>query len=180
MILSYVELVELAKSGVICGVRPQAINAASIDVHLGQDFMRERAVGINDPVDLAARESIGYNKVSVGWDGDFLLYPSEFVLAHTIETFNLPDNISAHFMLKSSIARNGINQMAAVWCDAGWSGSSLTLELKNDTRYHTLRMCPGMAIGQMVFHRHTTVPVEQSYRVRGRYNYDKSCHPIKL
>lgn len=180
MILSYTELVELAKSGVICGVRPQAINAASIDVHLGQGFMRERSIGLNDPVDLAARESIGYTSVQVEEGGDFLLYPAEFVLAHTVETFHLPDDISAHFMLKSSIARNGINQMAAVWCDAGWNGSTLTLELKNDTRYHTLRLAAGMAIGQMVFHRHTVVPREQSYRVRGRYNNDLSCHAIKL
>ena len=39
----------------------------------------------------------------------YYLAPSEFVLAETVETFNLPDDISAQFVLKSSRAREGLN-----------------------------------------------------------------------
>jgi len=57
----------------------------------------------------------------------YYLAPSEFVLAETIETFNLPDDISAQFVLKSSRAREGLNHLLAGWCDPGWHGSKLTL-----------------------------------------------------
>ena len=41
MLLSYVELCELVEQGVIGPVDPKSINAASIDVRLGQDIVIE-------------------------------------------------------------------------------------------------------------------------------------------
>ena len=99
----------------------------------------------------------------------YYLAPSEFVLAETIEVFNLPDDISAQFVLKSSRARSGLNHALAGWCDPGWHGSKLTLELKNERRYHGLSLYPNMKIGQMVFHRMSNVPA-LSYAVTGNYN----------
>lgn len=64
-------------------------------------------------------------------------------------------------------------------CDAGWNGSKLTLELVNLTRYHAIRLRPGDSIGQVVFFKHTPVPEEKSYAVRGRYNGDTSVSAIK-
>lgn len=183
MILAYEEIMNLVVSGVVQGADPAHVNAASLDVRLGDGFLVEK--GWPDEhgmtiIDLAKRESPVYQRRVIEEGGSLLLDPGEFVLAHTMEVFHLPDNISAHFMLKSSIARAGLNQLAAVWCDAGWNNSTLTLELANVTRYHHLKLTPGMLIGQMVFHQHIEVPAHASYRSRGRYNGDASVTSVKL
>lgn len=182
MILSYTELCEIVEQGVITGVAPDAINPTSIDVRLGPNLKVETAPCLAGDrramprVNLAARESVNF----ADWEGEYILDPTEFVLAHTVEVFNMPDDISAEFSLKSSIARNGLEHLNACWIDAGWNGSVLTLELKNMTRHHQLILTPGMFLGQIKFFRHAPVPEEQSYRVRGRYNGDASVSTIKI
>ena len=180
MLLSYTELVELVEQGVITGVDPSAINAASIDVRLGQDLVVEEYMDHRvRPIDIHKRELFPHRKISLGERGYYDLHPGEFILAHTMETFNLPDNICAEFKLKSSGARTGLENALATWCDCGWHGSTLTLELKNLLRYNSLRLTPGMYIGQMIFYRVTPVPVERSYATIGRYNNDKSVQTVK-
>ena len=179
MILSYTELLGLLDAGVITGAKPASVNAASIDVHLGGEFLSEcvAAMGLCE-IDLAAREPLKVSRLVVKEGATTFLDPGEFVLAHTVEMFNLPDDISAKFVLKSSIARAGLNQLSAVWCDAGWHNSRLTLELSNVTQHHRLTLTAGMPIGQMVFYRHAMVPAEQSYRARGRYNNSQTVEGV--
>ncbi len=186
-ILSYTEICELLAAGVVEGSDVAHVNAASLDVHLGPDFLFEEAPTAHRPyVDLALRNTVSFYK-KPGYASPGMLYeplryyltPGEFVLAATREKFNLPNDISAEFRLKSSIARNGLEQLSAVWADAGWHGSALTLELFNVTRYHTLKLSEGLAVGQMIFHRHTAVPDHASYAARGRYNNDPGVQPIK-
>lgn len=64
-------------------------------------------------------------------------------------------------------------------CDAGWNGSVLTLELKNMTQHHMIKIQKGDRIGQVVFFEHAPVPHERSYAARGRYNGDKEVKGIK-
>lgn len=64
-------------------------------------------------------------------------------------------------------------------CDPGWFGSVLTLELSNSLRYHSLRLRPGMKIGQMIFLRGAPVPDFASYAVRGKYNRDSQAQQSK-
>lgn len=177
-LLSYTELCELVESGVIGPVDPKAINAASIDVRLGNDIVIEE---YNDhrmhPVDIHKREVFPSRKIAIGSHYD--MQPGEFILAHTKETFNLPNNICAEFKLKSSGARTGLENALATWCDCGWNGSTLTLELKNLLRYSALRLTPGMYIGQMIFYRVSEVPAERSYATIGRYNNDVSVQTVK-
>jgi dCTP deaminase len=178
-LLSYVELCELVESGVIGPVDSKAINAASIDVRLGKDIVVERCNdNFSGVIDIHKREVFPSQSYSIETHYD--MQPGEFILAHTMETFNLPDNICAEFKLKSSGARTGLENALATWCDAGWHGSTLTLELKNLLRYNSLRLTPGMYIGQMLFYRVTEVPKERSYATVGRYNNDKSVQTVKL
>lgn len=179
MILAYTELRMLIAKGVVLGAEPEQVNAASIDVRLGGTFLMERYADSPREVDLARRDSISTIPHNIKEGSSLFLDPGEFCLAATIESFNLPDDISAEFKLKSSIARSGLNQLTAVWCDAGWNGSVLTLELSNVTQHHRLLLTHGMSIGQMVFHRHAQVPREQSYAVRGRYNNDRKVQSVK-
>lgn len=176
MLLAYNELVEIVKKGYLVGVEPEAINPTSIDVRLGMKFLVEVPPEPGaQPVDLKARERLRLDSRF----GGYTLDPQEFVLAHTEEVFNLPDDISAEFSLKSSLARNAMEHLNACWIDAGFTNSVLTLELKNMTRYHQLKLTSGMYIGQIKFFRHEQVPPEQSYSVRGRYNHDNSVRGIK-
>jgi dCTP deaminase len=177
VLLSHNELVQLVKDGVIEGVQPGAINAASIDIHLGRTILFEPE-SPGTVIDYTKRETLDWNR-SVG-DGHWDMYPGDFLLAQSVEVFHLPNNISAEYKLKSSMARIGLEHMNAGWCDAGWNGSVLTLELKNMLRWHTIRIRPGDAIGQMIFFRHEPVGDEASYATRGRYNNDTSVSGIKV
>jgi dCTP deaminase len=105
--------------------------------------------------------------------------PGEFIITESIETFNLPMWLSAEYKLKSSMARIGLEHLNAGWADAGWHGSKLTLEFKNMLQWHCIKLRPGDAIGQVVFFKHTLVPVDKSYAARGRYNNDYEATPIK-
>lgn len=177
-LLSYTELCQLVEDGVIGPVDPKAINAASIDVRLGNEIVTEEYETHNHVVDIHKREIFPSQKITVGEYYD--LRPHEFILAHTMEVFNLPNDICCEFKLKSSGARTGLENALATWCDAGWHGSTLTLELKNLLRYSSLRLRPGMYIGQMIFYRVSEVPQERSYATIGRYNNDSSVQTVKL
>ena len=179
-LLSHNELVKLVIQDVITPVDFKDINAASIDIHLGEKILWENeefAYGV-PIINYRTRESVTYNEYVMDSDG-WVLAPGDFILAQSVEVFNLPDNISAEYKLKSSMARIGLEHMNAGWCDAGWNGSVLTLELKNMTQHHSIRIRPGDAIGQMIFFRHEPVPVDASYATKGRYNGDKTVSGIK-
>ena len=60
----------------------------------------------------------------------------------------------------------------AGYCDPGWSGSKLTLELQNARALHPVELWPGMRIGQLVFHVMSATPAED-YSVVGHYNFDQ-------
>src|SRR5574343_354448 len=155
-------------------IDPTQVNGASIDVRLGRTFMRERPCEHNfkSYVDLREKESLNIVKQTLNWGNKFYLEPGEFILAETVEIFNLPNYIAAEFRLKSSVARAGLDQALAVWADPGWHGSVLTIELRNNCQFHTLILEPGMKIGQVVFFKGEPVPHEDSYAVRGQYNND--------
>lgn len=171
-LLSYYELCVLVEDGVISGVDPNCINGTSIDVHLGEFLLVEDdPIMIRPDVWIAQRQKPIFTQKSM-CDEPYWLKPNEFVLGQTQESFDLPLDISGDFCLKSSLARSGLNHSTACWADPGWHGSVLTLELKNVLRYTTLVLEIGMPIGQVKFWRSQRVPVEKSYRQRGRYNND--------
>ena len=184
MLISYNELCEFAERGVIAPVDPKDINGTSIDVHLGPKVLREAMVYLKHGteglkiVSLRDKENVTWEEEDIT-DSYYTLLPGEFILAHTVEVFNLPADISAEFKLNSSGARIGLDNALATWADPRWHGSTLTLELKNNTRFHVIRLHHGCRIGQMIFHRSKPVPEEKSYAVRGRYNKDTSAQPVK-
>lgn len=175
-LLSHTELIDLVERGVIENVQPGAINAASIDIHLGDTIIREMPeYGI---IDYRAREPFKGHTVTIDGDG-YILPAGGFILAQSVERFNLPADVSAEYKLKSSMARIGLEHLNAGWCDAGWHGSVLTLELRNMLSSQSIRLRPGDAIGQMVFFRHEPVPDNASYATRGRYNGDTQVMGVK-
>ena len=143
------------------------LNPASLDVRLGLNLMIE----VRDQPELMRIDISERTE-----DEPYLLLPGEVCLAETIEQFNLADDISAEFVLKSSRARDFYGHMLAGWCDPGWHGSRLTLELKNERRYHPLPLYPNLKIGQMVFFRMSAIPLK-SYALTGHYNNHDTVMP---
>ena len=179
-LISYNELLDLVERyGVVEGVDPKDVNGTSIDVHLGDTIMVERYAESLQVVSLMDKQHLNMAKHIMPAGGYYDLRPNEFVLAHTVEKFNLPADISAEFKLNSSGARIGLENALATWCDPHWHGSVLTLELKNFSQFHTIRLHNGCRIGQMIFHRSADVPVDRGYGVRGRYNGDTSVSGVK-
>jgi dCTP deaminase len=180
-LLSYKDLCKLVAAQVITDVELDQINSTSIDITLGNTLLIEDVDPEKDTkvVALRARNPLTCKRITMKQSGGYYLKPGEFILAQSVQSFNLPFNMSAEYKLKSSMARIGLEHMNAGWCDAGWHGSVLTLELKNMTRDHIIYIQPGDRIGQMVFFEHEFVPEDKSYAARGRYNNDKSVKGVK-
>jgi dCTP deaminase len=172
-LVSYENAPESLKTG-----WPEAVNSTSLDLHLGRYILVEelpeqtKFTGLPVIVSLRDKQKLNMRRVDILESG-FLLRPGQFILAETIEIFNLPLNISAEYKLKSSMARIGLEHLNAGWCDAGWHGSVLTMEFRNLTTFHEIELCYGDRIGQMVFFEHDPVEYDDSYAVRGRYNGQK-------
>ena len=174
MILGYTSLCQMVESGIIENVDPANINGASIDLTLGDTIFVESTDEDSMVVDLAARPREFPSFIEVTMDnGGFLMPPGMFLLAHTREIFNLPNNIAFNYRLNSSLGRAGLNHALAGFADPGWVGSHLTLELKNWTEFHFLRIRPGMKVGQAIFYQTEPVPEKRSYTAIGSYNHSK-------
>ena len=180
MLLSYKELVKLVETGVVENSCIDNVNGSSIDITLGADLLVEKrpANWEKNQVALWRKEERVIFEEDTCLNG-FWIGRDQLILAHSVEVFNLPNNISAEYKLKSSLARSGLEHLAAGWCDPTWHGSSLTLELSNMTRFYRLGIRAGMKIGQMIFFKHEEVPVEVSYATRGKYNMDKTVSRSK-
>ena len=155
------------RSQMVVPFAEELLNPASLDVRLGNNLMIET---------MHQEELLRLDISDRTEEEPYKLLPGHFCLAETLELFNLPEDISCQFVLKSSRARSGLNHLLAGWCDPGWHGSKLTLELKNERRFHSLPLYPGMKVGQMVFHVMSNVPLH-SYAETGHYNNHLTVMP---
>ena len=163
MILCDTEILDLIQQGMVQHYQPEQINPASLDLRLGNLIMLESVQGHQMiPLDIS--------KYTI--DHPYELVPGQFVLAQTMEVFNMPEDVAGLFFLKSSRAREGYENLHAGYADPGWHGSTLTLELKNARQLQPLPIYPGLKIGQMVFFRMSAKPA-LSYAAVGHYNNDK-------
>lgn len=185
MILNTYQIAKLIADGVIENAMPELINSASLDLRLGRYILVEKMSeahkfsGLNNIISLRQKDSLCMERIDLEKAGHFILRPGQFILAETIEKFNLPLDISSEYKLKSSMARIGLEHLNAGWCDAGWHGSVLTLEFRNLTTFHEIELVYGDKIGQMVFFKHDPVEMDDSYAIKGRYNgLDSVSGPI--
>lgn len=177
-LLSYSRLLTLLDQGILVGSDSSLVNSASIDIRLGNKIKVEVAPYKQPKVSLHSKNPLVMTDFDLE-ESSYILQPGEFILASSLEIFNLPLWLSAEYKLKSSMARIGLEHLNAGWCDAGWHGSVLTLELKNLTRHHAIELRAGDKIGQVVFYEHEPVPHLKSYAARGRYNGDKEVSGVK-
>lgn len=119
------------------------IQPASVDIRLGNTF----AVVEDTPTGIITLESeIGYRTITAD---TYLLLPGQFVLATTMEYFELPDDLTAFVEGRSSLGRMGLFIQNAGWVDPGFKGE-ITLELYNANRC-AIELRAGRRVGQLVF-----------------------------
>ena len=152
---------ELAKGRIVIEpLDPSDIQPASVDLHLDKKLLvfrntRQPYIDVRkDLPDLTEIEEIPD-------DTPFILHPGEFVLASTLESVTLPDDVVARLEGKSSLGRIGLLiHSTAGYVDPGWSGH-LTLELSNVANL-PVTLYYRMKIGQISFLRLST-PADNLY-----------------
>lgn len=178
--LNHEEIRELIAMDVIWPSAGECVNTASLDVRLGRTIMVEDWVGPHtEPLEFGKRQGPKLREVEIDHEHGYVLKPGEFILGHTVEWFEIPDDIAALFRAKSSMGRIGLEHMDAGWVDPGFHGR-LTLELTNCLRWHSIRLRAGDRIGQLVFLRGNKVKAEHSYRTVGNYNGRDSVFQISF
>lgn len=99
------------------------------------------------------------------------LNPGNFVLASSIEHFNIPNGLQAIVHDKSTLARRGLAVQNTV-LEPGWRGY-ITLELSNHG-FEFIMLAAETPIAQVVFHQ-LSAPTEQPYE--GKYQ-DQKAGPV--
>ena len=161
MILSDKTLMKLLEERklIVTPLEAEQIQPASIDIRIGNTYsiVRDSPSGI-----LNLDNEIPYKTITTD---KYILLPGQFVLATTMEYFELPDNLTAFVEGRSSLGRLGLFIQNAGWVDPGFKGE-ITLELFNANRY-AIELHAGRRVGQLVFARlddHALHPYKGKYQ----------------
>jgi dCTP deaminase len=121
----------------------EQIQPASVDIRLGNTF----SIVDDTPSGIITLDSeINYKTITAD---KYLILPGQFVLATTMEYFELPDDLTAFVEGRSSLGRMGLFIQKAGWVDPGFKGE-ITLELYNANRC-AIELRAGRRVGQLVF-----------------------------
>lgn len=145
MILSDKTLMKMLeeKTLVVEPLEKEQIQPASIDIRLGNTFsiVEDTSTGI-----INLENEIKYKTITTD---SYILLPNQFVLATTMEYFDLPNDLTAFVEGRSSLGRMGLFIQNAGWVDPGFKGE-ITLELYNANRC-AIELKAGRRVGQLVF-----------------------------
>jgi len=147
---------------------PELVNPASIDIRVGNTAKLRTCRKVYDGGQTCSYADVDLSIFSQ--DRPYWLQPGDRVLVGSLETFNLPNFLCAQFRLKSSRGREWYEHMEAGFCDPGWHGSQLTMEIINMDS-DQLPLYPGLRMGQLIFSLTLGIP-DEDYSVTGRYNKD--------
>lgn len=154
---------EMLERGLIENASSEQIGPASLDLRLGNSFLRLEENWEFSQTIYLGDEPI-YEAMKPGHGGHRALKPHGFCLATTLEKVTLPKDIAAFVQGRSSIGRAGLSVQNAGFVDPGFSGH-ITLELKNETDCPIV-LYPGYPVAQLVFME--AMGVQNLYN--GKYN----------
>ena len=158
-----------------------ALGSCSIDLRLGNSFrvFEHSKFPYIDPYDKSLSKDVT-KLVEVTEKEPFILQPGDFVLATTIESFQLPADLLARLEGRSSLGRLGIvvHSTASIF-EPGWKGK-VVMELGNMGRM-PVALYPGMRICALTFEELST-PVDVPYNKKknAKYAGQKSPEPSKI
>lgn len=152
-------------------VHSAQIGPASIDLRLAPQFkvFKTTRLSLLDPRAGLPADFMEEHRIMPG--EAFILHPSSFVLASTIERITVPNDLMARVEGKSTLARMGILVHTAGFVDPGFSGN-LTLEISNQSNI-AIALYPGMYICQIAVQALSS-PAEVPYHRRKRSAYRNS------
>ena len=176
-----------ASNGLATPFDVENVNPASLDLRLGDQ------IRVPNPVWDLLSESDLYHMIDDGsirnvrlWSEpiqfqSFWLMPQgkgvSFVLAHSLELINMPDDCISLLFSKSSTGRIGLEHLHAGLGDPGWHDSSWTWELHNVAPW-PIELVAGKRLMQQVMIKMTSAPL-RTYKETGRYNGDTGPTPAK-
>ncbi len=171
MILSDRTIEKMVAEGslTITPLTKEQIQPASVDIRLGNTFSitEDSSTGV-----ITMEREILYRTIQTD---TYILLPGQFILATTMEYFELPDNLTAFVEGRSSLGRMGLFIQNAGWVDPGFKGE-ITLELFNANRC-AIELKAGRRVGQLVFAK-MDEPAEHPYR--GKYQNQRGATGSKV
>lgn len=145
------------------------LGSCSVDLRLGRQFriFNYSKLPYVDPYNLKSDGMM--REVIVKNNEPFILQPGDFVLATTMETLKLPDDLLARLEGRSSLGRLGIvvHSTASVF-DPGWRGM-IVMELGNLGRM-PVALYPGMRVCALTFEELTS-PAQVPYHKKKSAKY---------
>ena len=170
MILSGNDILDLIASGRLPFNPPlpeRQIGNSSIDLRLGYNFAFYPSLTAGLPANVGAIVSQIIDLGDETWVSDFIvrvrqannrtlrdgeyidIQPRAFLLAETLESFTLPNDLAGRVEGRSIYARLGLTvHQTAPSVKPGWAGQ-LTLEIVNNGPF-TYRLYPGMRLCQLI------------------------------
>ena len=152
------------------------VGAASIDLRLGTSFIETRRPHFHGLTGVSGRPAPSKEselRFSIPVGATISLHPGEFLLGATLEFLQLPPDLGAQILARSSWGRMGLVVATAVTVQPGFRGC-LTLELANEGVV-PLPLRPGVRIAQLVLWA-TGRPVVAHYRA-GQARYGDRLGP---
>lgn len=128
---------------------PNSMQPASVDVHLGADFLvfktdNNICIDPKEPIDNMMEP------ITIDESRQFILHPGQFALGLTYEKVTVPDNMVVQLNGKSSLGRIGlIVHATAGYVDPG-NSLKITLELQNLANL-PIKLYYKMPIAQVAF-----------------------------
>jgi len=138
----------------------EQLNPASYNLTIGQKAF------IEAPIIGPDRTEDGLTPVDL--TKGFWVPPGGWILTDVQEVIDVPPNLEAQVILRSSAARKGWDHALAGFVDPGYKGR-LTLEFVNCLKHHSLEIKTGLQMVQLKFSLLDSIP-EQHYAQTGRYH----------
>ena len=133
------------------------LSSAGYDFRLGEFYYEQLAPITDFVVDpLSEIDQIATWVRRQAKDGKIIIPPSGCLLTETIETMNMPDDVVATVLGKSTMARNNII-LNTTPLEPGWRGV-VTLEIHNCSSLYSVVLRVGHGIAQCLFDRMANPP----------------------
>jgi len=167
MVLSDIDIIERIGQGdlTIEPYEEDNVEPASVDLRLGEDHKLVTRQYQSRPVDSTGDGSeLRYEEL----ESPLIVAPGSFILTTTLERVEIPDDLVAHVLGRSSLGRLGISvHQTAGYIDPGFKGQ-ITLELSNHGPA-PVSLSPGQRICQIVFEELSSPALEPYGHEKSQY-----------
>ncbi|MBP9763121.1 MAG: dCTP deaminase [Candidatus Pacebacteria bacterium] len=135
------------------------IQAHAIDLRLGYTFLLPKRWQLTEKgrvalnIDHLSEDRPDYfDIIELEKSQTFDLLPGEYVLASTLETVGIPDDLMAILYPRSSTNRKGLSVDLTGIVDSGYKGQ-LAIPIRNNTESQVIKLYPGERFCQVVFEK---------------------------